>query len=163
MLQDNCTQFVVVTREACLRSKMFMKKCFIAFSLAFKTEWSTSFEFIFAFITSGRVEPVFQMWTSYDLRCAYVRAYIRTLSNTHTCAHGSKALGSEGAVDIAVPWSVQSPKCQGTYRSIRDNVFTCSHTVCSMSLPWLTYLRNSHPVPKQSLSIQRVSLPGAFF
>ena len=69
------------------RSEIFLKTCFIAFSLALKTEWSTSFEFMFAFITSSRVGHVFQMWTSSDLRCAYARAYIHMLANTHTHTH----------------------------------------------------------------------------
>ena len=121
------------------RSEIFLKTCFIAFSLALKTVWSTSFEFMFALITSSRVGHVFQM-----------HAHTSTCSRTHTHTHLIKALGSEGSADIVVPRSLQSPKCQGTYRSIRDNVF-----LRNMSWPWLTYLRKYSSCAKTD----RVSLP----
>ena len=83
-------------------------------------------------------------------RFSNARAYVHMLANTHTHTHLIKALGSEGSADIVVPRSLQSPKCQGTYRSIRDNVF-----LRNMSWPWLTYLRKYSSCAKTD----RVSLP----
>lgn len=117
------------------------------------------FKFLFAFITSGRVNPIFQMWTSYDLRCAFARRDIPTLSNPHSCPCQWG------------PWERADCRLCGALVTILTKVpgdllihqRTFSHATSptlDTSLPWLKYLRKNDPAPKQTLVSGEFSLHG---
>lgn len=135
-----------------LRGKIFVKMCFIAFSLALKTKRSTSFWFIFAFITSGRVELVFhrgdKLWFEMRL-CVHMHPH------THLLV---RPLGIRGLQTL---WCLGHCIRQTAWGLIDLSESMFSHTrtlyaVCHCHDQLIS--ENIRPMPEQAPSIQR-SLP----